>query len=135
MEDRSEIFKVVLLATLRSRANVLASDSDENAYNLESIGSLFAPQRRGEEIISVCGGANFEGEMGVELHRLFPFIDVVCLGEADTVFPELVRRLRAGQPVYDLGGVTLRVAGDSVTGSTPPSFISDLNCAALPGSC
>jgi len=100
--------------------------------NIASLAMVQAIKRQCPEIITACGGANFEGEMGIELHRLFPFIDVVCSGEADTVFPELVRRLRAAQPVYDLGGVTSRVAGDSVTGSTPPSFINDLNALPYP---
>lgn len=100
--------------------------------NIASLAMLQAIKRQCPEIVTVCGGANFEGEMGIELHRLFPFIDVVCSGEADTVFPELVRRVRAAQPVYDLGGVTSRVAGDSVTGSSPPSVVNDLNALPYP---
>ena len=38
----------------------------------------------------VFGGANWEGEMGVELHRQFRFVDFVCSGESELSFPALV---------------------------------------------
>jgi ribosomal peptide maturation radical SAM protein 1 len=100
--------------------------------NIASLATAQAIKQRYPEITTVCGGANFEGEMGIELHRLFPFIDIVCSGEADTVFPELVHRLRAAEPVHELGGVTSRLGGVPVTGSTPQSFISDLNNLPYP---
>ena len=60
--------------------------------NIASLAMAQEIKRRAPHITIVCGGANFEGEMGVELHRQFPFVDIVCSGEADHVFPELVRR-------------------------------------------
>ena len=39
-------------------------------------------------IFIVFGGANCQGEMGIELHRRYGFIDAVCLGEGDLIFPE-----------------------------------------------
>jgi ribosomal peptide maturation radical SAM protein 1 len=100
--------------------------------NIASLAMAREIKRRRPDVVTVCGGANFEGVMGVELHRLFPFIDIVCSGEADSVFPELVRRLRAGEPVHDLGGVTSRLGGETVTGSTPQTFISNLNDLPYP---
>jgi len=47
-------------------------------------------------IATVFGGANWEGEMGEELHRQFDFVDYVCPGEADESFPVLAALLRAG---------------------------------------
>ena len=41
----------------------------------------------------VFGGANWEGEMGRELMRHFPFVDYVCSGEADESFPALAKHL------------------------------------------
>ncbi len=70
--------------------------------------------------------------MGTELHRHFPFIDVVCSGEADHIFPEVVRRVRAGEPLFDLGGVTCRVHGETVTSSTPQKFVSNLDDLPYP---
>src|SRR5439155_23646348 len=61
----------------------------------------------------VCfGGANCEGDMGVALHRSFPWIDYVCSGEGDLAFPELVRALRAspggGQTGLQIDGIISR---------------------------
>jgi ribosomal peptide maturation radical SAM protein 1 len=100
--------------------------------NIASLAMAQEIKRRAPGIVTVFGGANFESEMGVELHRRFPFIDVVCSGEADHVFPELVRRIRAGAPVHDLGGVTCRINGETVTSSAPQMFVANLNDLPYP---
>jgi ribosomal peptide maturation radical SAM protein 1 len=51
------------------------------------------------------GGANCQGIMGLETIRQFPFIDAVISGEADRVFPELVRRVLEKQSIDDLQGI------------------------------
>jgi ribosomal peptide maturation radical SAM protein 1 len=56
----------------------------------------------------VFGGANLEGEMGVEQARRFPFIDYVVRGEGDVVFPELLRALAAGSEPGELPGLVTR---------------------------
>lgn len=70
------------------------------------------------EITLVFGGANWEGEMGHELHRQFTFVDYVCSGEADESFPLLVQRLLAGEAVNRPGstirGIVYRAEGESV---------------------
>jgi ribosomal peptide maturation radical SAM protein 1 len=60
------------------------------------------------DILIVFGGSNCQGEMGVELHRRYPFIDAVCLGEGDRVFPELVQRHIQGQSITGLPGLVVR---------------------------
>jgi len=100
--------------------------------NMATLAMAQEIKRRAPEIVTVFGGANFESEMGMELHRCFPFIDVVCSGEADYVFPELVSRIRAGKSLHDLGGVTFRVNGETVTSSEPQKFVADLNDLPYP---
>jgi ribosomal peptide maturation radical SAM protein 1 len=49
----------------------------------------------------VFGGANYDGEMGVEYFRAFPFIDHVVVGEGEGTFPALVRHVldqKSGPP-------------------------------------
>jgi hypothetical protein len=41
----------------------------------------------------VFGGANCEGEMGLQLLQSFPWIDYICCGEADISFPQLLHHL------------------------------------------
>ena len=100
--------------------------------NIASLAMGREIKRRAPHIITVFGGANFEGVMGVELHRRFPLIDVVCSGEADDIFPELIRRLRGGEPIHEMAGVTSRLGGETVTGATPQTFITNLNDLPYP---
>ncbi|ULA64289.1 MAG: Putative Radical SAM protein [Nitrospira sp.] len=45
------------------------------------------------EVKIVFGGANYDGEMGMEYFRAFPFIDYVVVGEGEAVVPALVRHV------------------------------------------
>src|SRR5439155_6611144 len=67
------------------------------------------------------GGANCEGVMGAETVRQFPFVDAVVSGEGELVFPELVRRALAGEPVSGLVGVRTpaRVGAELAFGRFP----------------
>ena len=53
-------------------------------------------------VLIAFGGSNCEGEMGIELHRRFPFLDLVCSGEGDLNFPEFVQRIAAGESPQDI---------------------------------
>lgn len=67
---------------------------------------------------TVFGGANWEGEMGLELHRQFPFVDYVCSGEAELSLPALCNAIDAGQLPSSIPGLSYRHANTSIT--TPP---------------
>jgi ribosomal peptide maturation radical SAM protein 1 len=56
----------------------------------------------------VFGGANYDGEMGLEYFRAFSFIDHVVVGEGEEVFPELVHYVLAGKSGNIPNGVTYR---------------------------
>ncbi len=56
----------------------------------------------------VFGGANCEGIMGAETVRSFPFVDAAVSGEADRVFPQLVRHVLDGCAIDRLPGVRSR---------------------------
>ena len=45
------------------------------------------------DVTIVFGGANYDGEMGLEYFRAFSFIDHVVIGEAEGTFPTLVRTI------------------------------------------
>ncbi len=60
------------------------------------------------EVTLVFGGANYDGEMGLEYFRAFPFIDHVVVGEGEESFLPLVRQILAGQTGEYLNGVTAR---------------------------
>ena len=50
-------------------------------------------KQRSDAPIIVFGGANCEGEMGLQLIRSFDCIDFICCGEADVSFIRLLDRL------------------------------------------
>jgi ribosomal peptide maturation radical SAM protein 1 len=54
------------------------------------------------------GGANCESVMGAETLRQFRFVDAVVSGEGELIFPELARRVLAGQAISGLQGVRTR---------------------------
>ena len=64
------------------------------------------------EVIIVFGGANYDGEMGMEYVRAFPFIDHVVIGEGEDVFPQLVRCVLDGNMDHLPPGVTARRGAD-----------------------
>lgn len=64
------------------------------------------------DIIIVFGGANYDGEMGMEYVRAFPFIDHVVIGEGEDVFPQLVRCVLDGKMNSLPAGVTARQGGE-----------------------
>jgi ribosomal peptide maturation radical SAM protein 1 len=74
----------------------------------QNIASLSLAKRIKEhcpETIIVFGGANCEGEMGREIARKFPFVDIVVSGEADNLFPELVAKIIKNERYSHLKGV------------------------------
>ncbi len=99
--------------------------------NLASLSLAYRLKCRYPEKIIVFGGPNFEGSMGVTLHRQLPFIDFVFSGEADDTFPELVKRLTYHHDFDDLAGLVYRRHGRSVfTGAGP--LKRDLDALPIP---
>jgi ribosomal peptide maturation radical SAM protein 1 len=66
-------------------------------------------------IVTVFGGANFDGEMGLELVRTVECVDFAVIGEGDTAFPDLLCALATGQDPAGIPGVASRTA------TTPPA--------------
>jgi ribosomal peptide maturation radical SAM protein 1 len=67
------------------------------------------------DIVTVFGGANFDGEMGLELVRAVDCVDYAVIGEADTAFPALLAAIEAGGDPTGTPGVASRVH------ATPPA--------------
>lgn len=79
--------------------------------NQQSVASLALAKRLKEiwpQKWIIFGGSNCEGEMGLEIHRQFPFVDIVCRGESDEIFPSLVKRLLNGKRPPQLPGIIYR---------------------------
>lgn len=82
----------------------------------------FALARRLKErfpgIVTVFGGANFDGPMGPEWLRAVDAVDIAVVGEGDVALPRLMHALAAGTRPDGIPGIACRAAGTVVT--TPP---------------
>ena len=83
------------------------------------------------EVIIVFGGANYDGEMGMEYVRAFPFIDHVVIGEGEVVFPQLVRCVLDGNMGHLPPGVTAR-QGSEIVFTPNRTLFSDFAETGLP---
>lgn len=85
--------------------------------------------------IIAFGGANCEAIMGLELLRSFSVIDMVCIGEGETVFPEAARRILDGQSVRALPGVVTRndlSDGHLHVEPLSPALVTDMDSLHFP---
>jgi ribosomal peptide maturation radical SAM protein 1 len=83
------------------------------------------------DVTIVFGGANYDGEMGMEYFRAFPFIDHVVVGEGEEVFPQLVRYLLEGRVGAVPGGVTYR-EGTAIAFTPNSQLFSDFTKTGPP---
>jgi ribosomal peptide maturation radical SAM protein 1 len=80
--------------------------------------------------VVIFGGANCEGEMGLQLIRSFNWIDYVCTGEGDVVFTEFLQNLLRGGGVYKPIAGILR-QGES-TELTTPEPVREMDSLPIP---
>ncbi|MEK6783887.1 MAG: RiPP maturation radical SAM C-methyltransferase [Nitrospirota bacterium] len=83
------------------------------------------------DVTIVFGGANFDGEMGLEHFRAFPFIDHVVVGEGEESCLPFVRQVLAGKTGGYPNGVTYR-QGDKIMLTPNESLFSDFAKAGPP---
>lgn len=86
-------------------------------------------------IVTLMGGANCEGEMGMAMKRSFPWVDFVVSGEADEIFPALCRRLledggKAPEEELPAGVIGPRRAARG--GEPPVAMVEPLDGLAAP---
>ena len=72
-------------------------------------------KRRYPDIVTVFGGANFDGEMGAEWVRAVDCVDYAVVGEGDSAFPALLEALANDDDPGGIPGVVTRAT------ATPPA--------------
>jgi len=92
-------------------------------------------------VITILGGGNCEGEMGLTTAREFPWVDFVVSGEADDLFAPFCRKLLEHGPDLALEDVPYGVFGrqhraqpDLVpkTSEVPRAMVKNLDDCAIP---
>jgi ribosomal peptide maturation radical SAM protein 1 len=79
--------------------------------------------------VIVFGGANCEGEMGIQMVRSIPWIDYVCTGEGDIAFPEFLGKLLRGGGPFSVAGIVSRQVSPS---PSVPETVRDLDALPIP---
>ncbi len=102
----------------------------------QNVASLALAKRLKEAhpgLLIAFGGANWEGEMGQELHRSFPFVDIVCSGEADESFPAVLSSLSACRraDLRAIPGIVYRDGRETVS-TGPASVVTKLDELPFP---
>ncbi|ALA56482.1 RiPP maturation radical SAM C-methyltransferase [Nitrospira moscoviensis] len=83
------------------------------------------------DVTIVFGGANYDGEMGLEYFRAFSFIDHVVVGEGETAFPALVRRTLTGGSGPYPSGVAYR-DGEQIRLTPNPALFTEFSRTGPP---
>ncbi len=84
--------------------------------NTASIALARRLKARYPDLLTVFGGANFDGTMGTELMRTADCIDMAVIGEGDEAFPQLLDTLAEDGDLRAVPGLARRVDGEVVTG-------------------
>jgi ribosomal peptide maturation radical SAM protein 1 len=79
--------------------------------NTPALALARALKQRHPEVVTIFGGANFDGEMGAEYARAFPWIDYAVTGEGDEALPALIGRIARSESGVGVAGVTGRIDG------------------------
>jgi ribosomal peptide maturation radical SAM protein 1 len=80
----------------------------------------------------IFGGNNVENEMGLELLRMHDYIDYVCLGEGDTLLPELAHQLYSKGEPRDIPGLAYRKNEQIISTNSKPHPHVDLDSLPFP---
>ncbi|MFO0665154.1 MAG: RiPP maturation radical SAM C-methyltransferase [Polyangiaceae bacterium] len=124
----AERFLELRWKTLPALVDRLLADTPWDQYRVVGFTSTFeqtvasyALARRIKQhfpkVTTLVGGANLDGEMGIEVMRSMPAFDLAVTGEADRAFPELLIALDEGRPPGEVQGVLWRRGGELVPSS------------------
>lgn len=90
---------------------------------LASLALAGALKKRYPEIPIILGGASLEDDIADEIMRGSPQIDYAHCGDAEISFPEMVRKLYAGDSMSGLRGVMWRENGKVQYAGRAPNFL------------
>jgi len=132
----SEFIDQVAAEIVSARPRVVGCASS-NQQTCAALAILKRVRQLDDSVVTLLGGANCEGPMGLALRRAFPWVDFVVSGEAEEIFPDLLRALfRHGRSVEEASlpeGVIGASRAAAPAGSLRQrAVVADLEAAALP---
>jgi ribosomal peptide maturation radical SAM protein 1 len=99
--------------------------------NLASLALARVIKQAHPGIRTIFGGANWEGEMGQELHRQFPFVDYVCSGEAEMSLVALAEHEMRRTSPSSVPGIVYRDGTTSIS-TGPAQLIPKMDDLPVP---
>ncbi len=93
VRDRASAFIERVAQSILEMQPRIVSCSSMFQQHCASLALLRRIKQLNPEIITLMGGANCEGPMGLATHREFPWVDFVASGEGDDLFAKLCRKL------------------------------------------
>ncbi len=116
-----EIYLDHLMATIPWSDFAVVGFTSSFEQNAASFALARRLKLRYPSLITVFGGANFDGDMGREWVRSIECVDYAVVGEGDQAFPELLAALRTGDDAAAVPGVICRRDGAVTATRTRPS--------------
>jgi ribosomal peptide maturation radical SAM protein 1 len=143
-DEQAELFRRIWTYTKRlpTFLDECLSARDWSQYRLVGFSSTFSQniaslafarmlRRKHPELHIIVGGANCDGEMGIQMMESFPFIDAVIQGESEDSFPDYLRHFLRGENPEAVAGAVIR-RGDRVVCGRPAVPVADLDATPLP---
>ena len=101
--------------------------------NLASLALAKRLKARWPHLWILFGGANWEGEMGRELHARFPFVNIAFSGEADETFPRVIEAIAdGGEALAAIPGLSIRARDGGSLATAPPRPVADMDGLPTP---
>lgn len=97
LKEQASIFIDELAQQIISDVPKIVACTSSFHQHLASVALLKKVKKIDPSIVTMLGGANCEGKMGLATHRSFDFIDYVISGEADSFFSSLIDDILNGQ--------------------------------------
>jgi magnesium-protoporphyrin IX monomethyl ester (oxidative) cyclase len=126
----------VALRVLEKRPGIVGCTSTfmQHCASLAVLGKI---RELAPEVVTVIGGANCEGAMGVAARKCFPWLDFVVSGEADYLFPDLCRKIfTSGKNIpaqeLPLGVISSKYPGPIFNAEAPRASVQQMDKTPVP---
>ncbi len=86
-------FIALLARKILNQGPIIVGCTSTFFQHMPSLALLKQIKELSPDTITLLGGANCEGEMGLTNHKVFPFLDFVVSGEADEIIVPLVQEI------------------------------------------
>lgn len=99
--DTARVFVEEIAEQIISKKPKIVACSSMFQQNCASLALLKVVKEKNPDIITIMGGANCEGELGVGIVEAFNWVDYVISGEGDFAFPQLCKMILSKDTIVE----------------------------------